>query len=119
MLYYSQLHIRGPLQKGSFFMDHTHIYIKNTDPDTGEESWRRVGLQDIAGELEILIDYGGCLGDKFVIDDYVMYGMEAREPGDEKEIKIKHSFVKTDERYNKDGNKGIFIDDVLVYEEGK
>jgi hypothetical protein len=100
-------------------MDHTYIYIKNTNPETGEESWRRLGLQDIHGELEILIDYGGCLGDKFVIDDYTMHGMEAREPGDEKEIKVIHSFVKTDERYNNDGDKGIFIDGKLIYEEKK
>lgn len=100
-------------------MDHIYIYIKNTNPDTGKKDWRRIGLQNIPKDLEILIDYGGCLGDKFVVYSETLHGMEAREPGIEKTIKIKHRFTETDERYNKRGDKGIFIDGELVYEERK
>lgn len=99
-------------------MDHTHIYIKNTNPDTGEESWRRVGVQDIAGDLEIIIDWHGCIGDKFTISDGIIHGMPLREPGVERKIPITHTFVKTQKFVKKDGlEAGIYIDGKLIFKE--
>ena len=62
------------------------IYIKDTNRETGKVSWKKVSLDDIRGDLELMIDWGGCVGDKIVIKDETIHGMPMRKLGDVKTV---------------------------------
>ena len=97
-----------------------NIYIKDTNRKTGKVTWKKVSLDDTRGDLELMIDWGGCVGDKIVIKDETIHGMPIRELGDVKTVEAEHSYTETKELPSPDGKKvRIFVDKEMIYEEAK